>query len=158
MRLPEFGERVIEGELTYRWAEPADAEAFALWSSGNGKIPHKDVVASMSVNNPTCVYFVIEKDGAPLLFAPFYLQMNLGFLGFNPNANRRDRIEALAKMQEISSQFANLLGIREIVVQTSAEYPVAKWASKNGFVEEPRQTFKYRVTPLVDPELEAQLV
>jgi len=55
------------------------------------------------------------------------------------------------RCRRLVRQFANLLGIREIVVQTSAEYPVAKWASKNGFVEEPRQTFKYRVTPLVEP-------
>jgi hypothetical protein len=155
MRIPQFGEKIEEDGLTYRWAEPSDAEAFSLWSSTNAKIPHKDVVATMSVNNPTCVYFVIEKNGVPLLFAPFYLQMLLGFLAFNPHAGRRDRINALEKMHEVSAGFASNLGIREVVVQTSPEYPVAKWAVKNGFEEEPRTTFKYRVTPLVDPEVEA---
>jgi len=158
MQVPEFGETIKQDGLTYRWAQPSDAEAFSKWSSENGKIPHKDILASMSANNPTCVYFVIEKDGVPILFAPFYVQMILAFLGFNPEAGRKDRIDALAKMQEITSKFAEKHGIREIAVQTSPEYPVAKWAVKNGFNEEPRKTFKYRVTPLIDPEVEAHYV
>lgn len=155
MEIPALGEKIEVDGLTYRWANPSDTEAFVKWATGNNKIPHKDILASMHLNNPTCVFFVVEKDGVPILFAPFYFQMNLAFLGFNPDAGRRDRMNALAKMQEISTQWAQNYGVQELVVSTSKDYPVGRWALQNGFEPEPRETFKLRITPLIDPEVEA---
>jgi hypothetical protein len=137
--------------FTFRFAQPSDAPAFVKWSTENGKIPHKDILASMSDNNPTAVFFVIEKDGVPVLFAPFYAQMILAYLGFNPEAGRKDRVDALESLKWVISQFAFDHGVHEITVQTSKDYPVGRWALKNGFVAEPRETFKMRVTPLIDP-------
>jgi hypothetical protein len=158
MEIPKFGERVENDGFTFRWAQPSDSELFAKWASENDKIPHRDVLASMSLNNPTCVFFVIEKDGVPVVFAPFYARMILAFLGFNPKAGKKDRLDALSSLQNVIAQFAFDHGIREIAVETAKDYPVGRWALRNGFEPEPRETFKMRVTPLVDPEVEAHYV
>jgi hypothetical protein len=144
--------------LTFRFAQPSDSEAFAKWALENPKIPHKDILASLSVNNPTTVVLVIEKDGQPVLFAPFYCQLNLSYLGFNPDVVGKDRLRALEALKWVAASFAHHHGIREVTVQTAKDYPIGQWALKHGFKEEPRQTFKMRVTPTVDPEVEAHYV
>jgi hypothetical protein len=155
MEIPQFGEKLEANGFTFRWAQPSDSELFAKWASENDKIPRKDILSSMSVNNPTCVFFVIEKDGVPVVYAPFHARLILDFLGFNPESGRKDRLEALSSLQNVISEFALIHGIREIAVESAKDYPVAKWAVKNGFEPEPRETFKLRVTPLVNPEVEA---
>jgi len=150
MEIPE----ISANGFTFRFAQPSDTESFVKWSTENGKIPHKDIIAAMSANNPTVVFFVIEKDGVPVLFAPFYCQMVLAFLGFNPDARRKDRVDALESLKWVISQFAFDYGVREIAVNTSKDYPVGRWALKNGFVPDGRELFKMRVTPLIDPNKE----
>lgn len=50
MEIPALGEKIEVDGLTYRWAQPSDTEAFAKWATGNNKIPHKDILASMQAN------------------------------------------------------------------------------------------------------------
>jgi hypothetical protein len=140
--------------LTFRFAQPSDAESFTRWAVENPKIPHKDILASMKANNPTSTVLVIEENGVPILFAPFYCQMNLAYLGFNPEYEGKIRLKALNALQWAIASFAYEFGVREVTVQTSKDYPVGKWALKHGFKEENRQTFTMRVTPISNPDEE----
>lgn len=142
------------GGLTFRFAQPSDAESFIKWATENPKIPKKDILASMKANNPTSVVLVIEKNGEPVLFAPIYCQINLAYLGFNPECEAKDRLKALSALQWVIAGFAFEHGVHEVTVQTSKDYPVGKWALKHGFKEESRQTFTMRVTPISDPDEE----
>jgi len=136
---------------TFRLAAEEDSSDFADWTLNNNKIPRKDIVAIMGENNPTAKSFVIEHKGKVALYAPFYCQLNLGFIGFNPEVTGKERLKALEKMLWCAAEFAYDHGIREITVQTSKDYPIGKWALKHGFEPESRTTFKFRVTPLVNP-------
>lgn len=131
--------------LKFRFAEEKDSEAFAKWAVENPQIPQRDMLASLKSNNPTCVTLVVEKDGVPVLFAPIYCQINVAFLGFNPELEGKIRLQAMEAMQKCIAAFATLHGVREITVQTAKDYPVAKWAVKHGFKPEARQTFKFHI-------------
>lgn len=141
----------IAPKVSFRFAEARDSAEFSKWALENDKIPRKDILATLKDNNPTTVTFVIENEGVPVLFAPVYCLMNLAYLGFNPEAAAKDRLQALEALQAVLSSFAIKHGVHEITVQTSKDYPVAQWALKHEFNEEPRTTFKYRVTPLINP-------
>src|SRR5208282_5960715 len=92
-------------------------------------------------NNPTSVTLVIEKNGVPILFAPFYCQMNLAFLGFNPTMQGSVRLRALRAMRNAAAAFAAIHGVKEITTESLPDYPVAQWAIQNGFDVSKRQTF-----------------
>ncbi len=81
-------------EWSFRGAEPADAEAFAKWVEANPQIEPSDIDAAAKKNQPTVLYFTVEKDGVPIAFAPVYLQIALAHLGFNPDADGKDKLEA----------------------------------------------------------------
>ena len=138
-------------EYTFRFAAPDDSDKFLKWAMENDKIPFRDILTGVKENNPTAVALVIEKDGEPVLFAPVYAQINLSFLGFNPDVKGKTRLKALESLKSVLCAFAEGYGINEITVQTSPDYPVGQWALKHGFKEEPRQTFKLNVKTLVDP-------
>ncbi len=135
----------IEKNLTVRFAEPRDAETFARWAAENPNIPQKDALSVTKDRNATSIALVIEEDDKVVLFVPFYCQMNLGFIGFNPESDARQRIRGLEAMQKALTAFAQEHGINEITVQTAKDYPIAKWAIKHGFEPENRQTFKFWV-------------
>jgi len=111
-------------EWRFRLAEPADAEAFAKWSAENQQVEQTDLIAGMKKSNPTVLFFAVEKDGVVQAFAPLYLQMMLAHLGFNPEADNKDKLRAMQ------------------MTMSKEEYPVAKWAVKHGFDLESRQAFK----------------
>jgi hypothetical protein len=137
---------VNDPSYTFRFAEARDSETFAHWATNNALISKDDLLASLKQNNPTSVTLVIEKDGVPVVFAPFYCQMNLGFLGFNPDLQGRVRLQGLHALRNAVSAFAAMHGVREITVQSSDNYPVAQWALHNGFQGEKRKTFRMRLT------------
>ena len=141
----------MSDKYTVRFGKPEEAKEFARWAIENDKIPHMDVVSVLKENNPTAVYLVIEKEGTPILYVPIYAQVNVGFLGFNPDIKGKARLAALGELKESLKNFAKSFGINEITVQTSPDYPVGKWALKHGFREEKRQTFKLLVEKQIDP-------
>ena len=138
----------MKSALTFRFAEPSDAESFVKWATENAAIDFRDMADSMKVNNPTCVTLVVERDGVPILFSPFYATMTLAYLGFNPDRDDpRERLEALETMLKAMSAFATLHGVREIGTFTNTDQMVAKWALRHGFKKEERSTFRYKIHP-----------
>jgi len=129
-------------EWTFRLAQPTDAEAFSKWTGENTQIDDADKLAATKKNNPTVLWFAVEKDGVVQVFAPFYLQMAMPHLGFNPEAEWRDRLQGMQTLIDGMSAFAVQYGIREIITLSNEDYPVAQWAVKHGFDLEPRQLLK----------------
>jgi hypothetical protein len=129
-------------EWKFRLAEPADAEEFSKWIGENTQIDDSDKLAATKKQNPTVLWFAAEKDGVVQAFAPLYLQMILPHLGFNPDADGRDKLRAMEVLIDGVSALAVQFGIREIMTMSREDYPVAKWAVKHGFTLEPRQAFK----------------
>lgn len=130
-------------EWAFRGAEPRDADAFAEWVETNPLIDPKDVTAAAKKNQPTVLYFVAEKDGVPIAFAPVYLQLAVAHMAFDPDADGRDKLEAMQRLLNGTVMFATQFGIREIVTLSEENYPVARWAIKHGFDVEPRQLLKF---------------
>ena len=129
-------------EWTFRLAVPTDAPAFAQWATENPLIDREDVQAGLSQNNPTAVVFVAELDGVPMAFAPFYCQMALAHLGFNPESRGTEKLKALQVMLDGVAMFSYQMGIRELVTLSKKDYPVAKWAESKGFEPDSREQFK----------------
>lgn len=130
--------------MNVRFATPGDAQAFAEWAVNNPDIPDKDIRAAMSENNPTVRYLVIEEDGFPLLYVPVYCAIRIAYLGFNPEADDREKIEAMNAMLKAIQAFAGNFGVKEIGTLTKEGYSVAKWAKKHGFEPDDRQLFTAR--------------
>jgi hypothetical protein len=123
-------------------ATPEEAKTVVEWAIKSGKVPTKDLEAAR-LNKTGCL--CIEEDGKPILFVPFYALIQVAYLAFNPESRASERFGALEKALEGMSDFANKNGIREIQTLSLRDYPVAKWAVKNGFVEEDRNAFVFKV-------------
>lgn len=136
---------LTEKGFTIRFAEPKDSESFVKWATENPMIAASDISDSLKENNPTCVTIVVERDGIPVLFCPFYATLTLAYLGFNPEKDdTRERLEALEMMHRAMRGFAAIHGVREINTMTSADQMVAKWAEKHGFEPEARVMYRFR--------------
>jgi hypothetical protein len=132
--------------MKFRFANPEDAAPFAKWATENQDIPEKDIEAARKENNPTATVLVIEdEDGSPILYVPIYCSIMVAYLGFNPEANRLQRVEAMGAMLKALKGFAAAFGINELSVLSKKEYAVAKWAENNGFEPETRQLFTVKV-------------
>ena len=142
-------------EWRFRAAESTDAEAFSKWVAENDQIEPRDLLTALSHNNPTTIFFVVERDGKPILFAPFYCQMMLAYLGFNPDSDGKDRLKALQTMLDGAMGFAVQFGIHEIATLSKENYPVARWAVGHGFELESRQFFKFDINRVLS-EAEAE--
>lgn len=129
-------------EWKFRGVQSSDADSFAEWAAKNPQIDEADLKAGMGANNPTVLFFAVEKDGVVQAFAPVYLQMMLAHLGFNPEAEGKDKLRALQMLIDGVSALAVQFGIREIMTMSKEEYPVAQWALKHDFELEPRQALK----------------
>src|SRR5580765_945291 len=133
--------------MKFRFANPEDAESFSKWACDNADIPARDIESAKKENNPTSTVLVIETDdGEPILYVPAYCAIKLAYLGFNPEANERQRIEAMNLMLTALKGFAANFGIKEIETLSRREYIVAKWAEKHGFKAEDRQLFTAKVS------------
>ena len=137
-------------EWSFRCAQPADAEQFAKWAAENPQVDAADLLSARKTENPTVLFFAVEKDGVVQAFAPLYLQMHLPHLGFNPEADGKDKLRALQMMIDGVSAFAVQYGIREITTMSKDEYPIAQWALKHDFELEPRQLLKLNLTRLME--------
>ena len=125
-------------DITARLATTEDAALFAEWVTKNLDIPDEDV-AEVAKSAPLTL--VIEVDGKPELFIPFIPAMTIGYLGFNPDQNLRTRAKALNAMRETLSKLQNELKLQYAYVHTKAEYPMGRWALKNGFEKAPKDAF-----------------
>ena len=134
---------------TFRLATPSDAEAFAKWTAENPQIDPKDIEAGLKRNNPTVVVFAVEKDGVAVAFAPFYCQMTLAHLGFNPDSSASEKLRALNVMLDGATAFAVRFGVREITTMSRADYGVAQWAVRHGFEVDDRQLFKFDINTVL---------
>lgn len=138
-------------EWNFRLAEPADAEAFSQWIGSNTQIDDADKLAATKKKNPTVLWFAVTKDEVVQAFAPFYLQMTLPHLGFNPEVLSGDRQKALKVLLDGISAFAVQFGIREITTLSKEHYPVARWAMQHGFDVEQRKLLKLDLNRMMEP-------
>lgn len=136
-------------EWAWRLAEPADAEAFSKWVGENSQIDDADKLAALKANNPTVLWFAVTKDGVVQAFAPVYLQAVAAHLGFNPDADGKDKLRALQMLMDGVSGFMVQYGIREIAVLSKEEYPIAQWALKHDFDLDSRQLLKLDLNKLM---------
>lgn len=123
---------------TTRLATPADAETFAGWAALNSDIPQADIEAVASTVTLT---LVTEVDGHPELYIPFIFSptaplLTIGYLGFRIGQSYREKAKALRSMLAAVGRLQHDLGCAVRVV-TKAEYPMGKWALKNGFIQKP---------------------
>lgn len=134
----------------FRLAGPADAEAFSRWVVQNPQVDRADIEAGKKKNNPTVVFFAVEKDGIVQAFAPLYCQMTLAHLGFNPEAEGKDKLHAMQMLIDGVAAFAVQYGVHEITTLSKETYPVAQWAVKHGFDLEPRQVLKLDLNKILE--------
>ena len=76
-------------KMTFRFAVPEDSEEFSRWVVKNRLVDRGDIKAATKEENPTTTYFVIERDGVPVLFVPSYLVQRIGYLGRSFGRRRR---------------------------------------------------------------------
>jgi len=141
----------MSGNWEFRLATPADASAFAKWVAENPQIDPRDIAAAQSKTNPTVLYFVATKDGAPVAFAPLHCVAMLDHLAFDPESEGRDRLKALQTLIDGATAFFVQFGVREIQTLTKEEYPVGAWALKHGFEKDDRETFRMDINKLMAP-------
>lgn len=128
----------MKKNITVRLATPEDAETFAAWAYNNPDIPNSDLKA---VAKATVLTLVVEVDGKPEMYLPLIPAMTIGYLGFNPDQDLRTRAVALKEMREGLARLQNELSIDYAYVHTKAEYPMGRWALKNGFTKTPKDAF-----------------
>ena len=88
------------------------------------------------------LWFVAEKNGKPVGFAPVYLQATVPHLGFDPESGADDRKTAMAVLMDGVSALMVQYGVREITTLSKERYPIARWALQNNFDLDARQVFK----------------
>lgn len=140
----------MAGEWVFRLAVPSDAESFAKWASENPQVDAEDLLAGTKTKNPTALMFAAEKDGVVVAFGPVYMMAMLSHLGFNPDAEDKDKLRALQIMIDGVSAFAVQYGIREIGTLSKKQYPIARWAVKHGFEEDERQVFRLKLNEILE--------
>lgn len=128
----------MKQNITARFSTPADAPAFAQWALDNPDIPSEDIDA---VANGAPMTLVIEVDGKPELYMPLIPAVTIGYLGFRPDQDARTKAIALQAMRAELQRFLNTLKISDAYVFTKAEYPMGKWALKNGFKPKAKDAF-----------------
>ena len=112
---------------------PEDAPAFSKWIAENTHIDEADKLAATRAMNPTVLWFVAEKNGVPVTFAPVYLQATVPHMGFNPETDAEDRKEGMQVLMDGVSAMMVQYGVREITTLSKARYPIARWATDHGF-------------------------
>lgn len=132
-------------KTTVRLAKPEDAEAFSRWAVENTAIPTSDLEEFSK--HPTAVTFVVEVDGKPVFYFPVWALAKLGFLGFNPQADARERLAALNAGMEALQNFARNFGISEVQFTSTADeaYPMLRWCKKRGFEPVDKQHYRLEV-------------
>lgn len=136
----------MPGKMTFRFAQPKDAETFARWAAGNRQIDPKDLEAATKKQNPTTTFLVIEDEGQVVLAMPVYLMMRIGYLLFNPAADKDSREAAMEKMLQAVQAFAMTYQVN-LDVLTRRGIPVAEWARAHDFNPDARELFTLKNFP-----------
>lgn len=131
--------------VTVRLARPEDAESFTKWATENQAIPTEDL--QEFGKHATAVTFVVEVAGKPVFYFPVWAICKLGFLGFNPQADARERLAALDVGMEALQNFAREFHISEVQFTSTADesYPMLRWCEKRGFVPVDKRHFRLEV-------------
>jgi hypothetical protein len=125
-----------------RMATEADAPAFAEWITNHPDIPQEDVKAVSACKIP--MVLVVEIDGEAEMFMPLLPAVTIGYLGFRPGMDLRKKARSLRAMRKALEGFQRALQIPDAYVFTKAEYPMGKWALRNGFKEKLEDGFTLR--------------
>jgi len=126
--------------MKFRFATESDWSLLAKWAAENPDIPEKDAWAVAA--SPSSVALVMaDDDGKILLILPWYPSLTIGFFGFSPEANAKERIKAMNAALPVVEKAAKKFGIAHVEGFSKADYLMAQWAEKHGFVEETRQAF-----------------
>ena len=128
----------MKHNIAVRLATPEDSELFAQWATDNLDIPDEDINAVAKANTLT---IVVEVDGKPEMYLPLIPAMTIGYLGFNPDQDVRTRAVVLREMRAALGRLQDELKLDYAYVHTKAEYPMGKWALKNGFKQTPKDAF-----------------
>jgi hypothetical protein len=126
-------------DVKIRMAEEADAPSFAQWITSNPDIPQEDIDAVSACKIP--MVLVVEIDGQAEMFMPLLPAVTIGYLGFRPDSEPRKKATARRAMQRALKEFQSRLQIQDAYVFTKAEYPMGKWALRNGFRQKSKDGF-----------------
>lgn len=141
--------------MNFRFAEPKDSAELARWAATNPQIDRGDLEAATKAQNPTTTFLVIEDEGEVILAMPVYLVMRIGYLLFNPAADRSRREAAMETMLRAVQAFAMAYQVN-LDVLTKSGIPVAEWARAHQFTADPRELFTLKLHPHVPPESAVQ--
>ena len=136
-------------EYKFRLAEERDAPAIAKWVAENTQIDAKDIQLGLKKNSPTAVYFVVDRDGVSIAFAPFVCVMHLCHLGFNPDSRASEKMKAMQMLLDGATAFAVQYGVTEINTLTRDTYAMGKWALAHGFEKDNRELFRLDINKLL---------
>ena len=125
--------------VTVRPAQPGDAESFAAWAANNPDIPQQDINAVRKSEIPFVL--VVEIDGEAAMYMPLIPAVTIGYLGFRPDLAPRPKAKAMRAMLAALKEFMGALKISDTYVFTKAEYPMGKWALRNGFKPKEKDGF-----------------
>jgi hypothetical protein len=126
-------------DVKIRMATEADAPAFAEWITSNPDIPQEDIEAVSACKIPMTL--VVEIDGQAEMFVPLLPAVTIGYLGFRPDSTPRKKARARREMLRALELFQIGLQIPDAYVFTKAEYPMGKWALRNGFKQKSKDGF-----------------
>lgn len=124
---------------TVRFATPEELPTFIDWAVNNPDIPQADI--DLLTRSKIPMILVIEVDGTVEMFLPLLPAVTIAFLGFRPDGNVRGKATALRSMWKALRGFLDVLSIEDAYVFTKAEYPMGKWALKNGFKQKEKDGF-----------------
>jgi len=125
-------------EYTFRLAEAKDAPAISQWVSENNQIDPKDKQLGFTQTSPMAVYFIVERDGKLIAYAPLLFVLHLCHLAFAPDSRASERMHAMQTLLDGAKEFAVEAGVHRIQTLTLPDYGVAKWALDHGFVADDR--------------------
>lgn len=126
-------------DVKIRMATEADAPAFAEWATSNPDIPREDLEAVAACKIP--MVLVVEIDGQAEMYMPLLPAVTIGYLGFRPDSEPRKKAVARRVMLKALEDSLEILQIPDAYVFTKAEYPMGKWALRNGFKQKSKDGF-----------------
>jgi hypothetical protein len=148
----------MSANWSFRLAVPEDVPSFAAWAATNNQIDQKDLLAGTGTVNPTVLTFAVEKDGKVVAFAPVFLSAVLSHLGFDPEADGKDKLRALNMLKDGVAGFFVQYGIRQIETMSKPEYAIAQWALSHGFEADSRTLLKLDLNREMGNKQEVPLV
>jgi hypothetical protein len=142
--------------MKFRLAEEKDAAAISrmVAESGN-QIDPNDIQLGLRKNNPTAVYFVVERepDGVLIAFAPLVFVLHLCHLAFSQESRASEKIHAMQALLDGAVAFAEPYQVSRVQTLTVPAYGVAKWALAHGFVADDRTLLTLDTSKILDKNL-----